>query len=311
MRKIFGLVGVLVILGTGCIAPPVLKSVEEIASVTESLDLETGSKIILKQTVLGIDGTLVDFLGGESAERRLTLTQWSPGDQVALHWSMPTRVETDASIAFRSAYDQQVKSTPIGTKVPPKPKAEFETKTRDGNLASSNLANAHSILLPVAWPEGDGGIKQENSLVWISTEQYDELVKTKKTVLNLGLFDDSIAFALGVTDRVNNLINTLKKDAEKVQEKDELLSIQAGQDWGMYTLLIDEKEETVRTIEASNWFGRYTILANRDNPLILEVVLSPASKGSLNIFSRQKFLNAFAGYKIAEVIKLKSDQVEK
>ncbi len=301
MKKIVLTISVLLLLGTGCIMGSSSKSIEEINAATEGLDLKIGSTITLTQTVLGVGGKVVDFFGGESAERKLTLVDWQTGQHVKLAWFMQIPVETAASIAEQSAYDARYARVPIGEKIPPKPVKTFETKTREGSIATSGLAKSHAILLPVTWHEGDEGTKQDNSLIWISTEQYDELTQTKKTVLNLGLFDDSLSFALGISDSIHNLVNTLQKDAQKVQDKEDLLSVHAEPDWGTFTLVVDGKETTVQTIQASNWFGRYTILASRDNPLILEVVLSPASKGSLNIFSREKFLNAFAGYKVTKI----------
>ena len=75
----------------------------------------------------------------------------------------------------------------------------------------------------------------------------------------------------------------------------------ASEDFGTYSLLVNGKKTTVKTIQAQNWFGRYTILANKNNPVILEVILSPVSKGSLNIFSKENLLQSFLGYEITEI----------
>lgn len=301
MNKILILLTVFILSASGCVTTSQTASVDEIKAATEALKLQAGTEMLIAQTLLGIDGKIIDFFGGESAERRVIMTDYVAGDRAVLKWSMRSQVETQASVDARQAYEAKYKDAPIGTEIPAKLKPIFETKTREGKLSSISLLNAHSILLPVAWREGDEGIKPDNALIWISTEQYDQLVSSKKTVLNLGLFDDSIASALDISDQVRNFINALKKDSEKISEKEELLTITAEPNWGTFMLLMDGKEQTVQTIEASNWFGHYTILANRENPLILEVILSPASKGSLNIFSREKFLHAFAGYHVTEI----------
>ncbi len=302
-QKFFSVVLVgLVFLGVGCSVQPIPKSADEIKTATDILLLKPNASVSLKQTVLGLDGSIVSLLGGQIADRHITLLEWKAGDRVALSWTMDTKAETQSSIDARNVYDAKYKDSPIGTDIPPKPDQEFETKIHSGSLSSTSLAAASSIFLPALWLDGDTGEKGDNTLIWISTNQYDELISKRKTVLNLGLFDDSIAGALGLSDSVHNFINSLKQDAATVKDRDELLSVTADQDFGTFSLTVNGKQETVRTIEARNWFGRYTILANRDNPLILEVSLSPASKGSWNIFSKQNFLDAFAGYKVAEIV---------
>ncbi len=147
------------------------------------------------------------------------------------------------------------------------------------------------------------GEKIGDTVFWLSAQQYDELIQNHKTILQLGMFDDALAKTLVISDHVQNFANVLKKDAAKISNRDDLLSITADQNFGTFDVLIDGKQETVQTIEAHNWFGRYSILANRANPIILEVSLSPVSRGSLNIFSKQKALEAFSGYHVSKIVK--------
>ena len=57
----------------------------------------------------------------------------------------------------------------------------------------------------------------------------------------------------------------------------------------------------VRAIQAQNAFARYTILANENNPLILEIILSPASRGTANLFNLKALGEAFWGYEVIEI----------
>lgn len=301
-QKIFSITLIIFVLtGSGCISQTISKTSDEINLVTDSLLLKPNSTITIKQTVLGLEGLIVDLFGGQSADRMVTITDWLAGNRVSLKWNQQIQIETKSSLDARKAYDFKYKETSIGTKIPSKPKQIFETITQNGVVGSNELVHARTVFLPALWPEGDAGVKAGKTLLWISTDQYDELVKIRKTVLNLGLFDDSIASTVAISDNLHNFINSLKKNSAAVKDRDELLSIFADEDWGTFQLNVNGKPEVVKTIEAHNWFGRYTILANRDNPLILEVSLSPAAKGSLNIFSRQNFLDAFAGYRVTEI----------
>ena len=292
---------VLVFVGGGCVQDGQPVSDGTAKGNAESLNLTAGSEIVLHETVFGLGGKIVDFLGGESESREVVVNSWVPGSSVALGWRLETKVETEASKKVRSEYDEKYKETPIGEVVPKKPEALFKALVMKGDLSTSALDIGEEILLPAYWQDGEVQAVNDSTLIWISRKQYEELVNKRKTILNLGLFDDSLATAAGFTDNIKNLLNKLKQDSEEAQDREDILSVAANEQWGTYKMKIDGKMQTVRTIEAQNWFGRYTILANPDNPLILEIVLSPASRGSFNIFTRAKLLEAFLGYEVTEI----------
>ena len=60
---------------------------------------------------------------------------------------------------------------------------------------------------------------------------------------------------------------------------------------------------TVRVIEAKNAFASYKILANVDNPLILEIQLTPLSQGNLELLSKNGISEGFGGYEITQINK--------
>lgn len=292
---------VLVLVGAGCVQQPVFVPSSDQEKNAEALDLKVGSQIVLNQTVLGLGGMIVDFLGGESEARYITIEEWVPQKSGKLSWKIDTRVETDESLKVREKYDSQYKDTPIGVVVPKKPEAIFKTITKKGELSTSAFDIGKIVFLPAYWQDGEVSAYTDRTLLWVSKKQYDELVNTRKTVLNLGLFDDSLATAAGFTDSIKNLLNKFKQDSEEATDKEDILFVTASEQWGTYDLKVDGKIMKVRTIEAQNWFGRYTILANPENPLILEIVLSPVSQGSFNIFTKEKLLESFLGYEVTEV----------
>lgn len=296
----------IMLFGFGCTGAAVSDlSPEEAAA---SLDLTVGSEIVLRPTVLGLGGKIVDYLGGDADERSLMLTEWTPGATVSLTWSITTQTETAASVAAREAYESEYGKTAIGEEVPEAPEPIYEDMTTSGTMRSDTLANATTLNLPERWSEGDGGVS-DTSLIWIGRAQYDELVNTRSTKLSLGLFDESLMQVQEATSTLTSYLDRIKSlwpgDAteavapDKIEE--DLLTVQADADWGEYTLLVDGTRTSVQTIEAKNAFAHYTILANPDDPLILELRLTPLAQGNLEVLSPSGFIEGFGGYEVSEI----------
>jgi len=261
----------------------------------------------------------VNWLGGEADERVLSVTSFMPNVSVGLEWTITTDVETEESIAAREAYEAEYAETPIGVEIPEAPEPRYEERVIRGSIQSESLADAHVVTIPELWTEGDGGIVEDSSLIWFSVEQYDELVNTRKTHVSLGLFDESLSTlenvsddAQGYLDAINAFIapltgggdETEPTDEEEVlEEEKDLTQIEASGDFGQYTLMVDDVRTTVQTIEAKNSFASYTILANRDNPLILEIKLTPLAEGSLKGLSPTNLAEGFSGYEVTQIHK--------
>lgn len=297
----------ILLLGFGCSGSAVSDLTAEQAAA--SLDLAVESQIVLRPTVLGLGGKIVDVLGGDADQRTVTITEWTPSTSVSLTWNITTQTETAASVAAREAYASEYGETAIGEDVPDAPEPEYEDTVKSGMLASSVLSDAGTLQLPELWSEGDGGTTS-TSLIWIGKAQYDELVATRSTKLSLGLFDESLMQVEEVTskltsylDRIKNLWpgETIETETPAETDADDLLTVEAKSDWGEYMLLVDGTRTTVQTIEASNAFATYTILANQDNPLILELRLTPLSQGNLEVLSPSGFIEGFGGYEVSEI----------
>ena len=287
----------LVLTGAGCVDVPVSQQTPEEAAA--SLELSVGSEIVLRETVLGLGGSFVNFFKKEDAQRRLLLGEWESGVRAAGEWSREIERETEASQQARKAYEEQFANAPVGANLPSPPESILETMVETGTLRTQSLADAGSVFLPIFWEQDkEGG--EGSSLLWLSESQYSELVLTRHTNMNLGLFDDSVSYAVGLTDQVKQLIDRLKGSQETTEEQN-VLDIQADIEWGTYSLMVDGIQTTVQVIHAQNAFARYTILANEHNPLILELSLSPASRGSVQLFSREALGDAFWGYEIVSI----------
>jgi hypothetical protein len=300
----------LVLLGSGCVATDVSSLTPEEASA--SLALTVGDQIVVQPTILGVGGSVVGWLGGEEEERRLTINKWTAGENVALSWSIATQVETTESIAAREAYESHYATSPVGVEIPDEPEPVYEEKVVSGLIASESMAEADTLSLPEAWPEGDGGVST-TSLIWLSKSHYDELVNTRTTTVSLGLFDESLMRVedvkgqlLSVVDKLSALLDPIlgtESTESKEDSSESLVELEANPQWGEHTLLVDDVQTTVRVVEAKNAFASYKILANPDHPLILEIQLTPLSRGNLELLSTDGFAEGFGGYQVTEIHK--------
>ncbi len=296
--KKFGLaLAMLMLIGSGCVGASVSQTSPDEAAAL--LHVQPGDEIAIRETVLGIGGPFVKFFKRQDAELTLVIQQWMAGVQAEMNWNRELQQETEDSKKAREAYEAQYANAPIGSELPPKPEPVLETITQSGTLTTKSLADALHVFLPIFW-KTDETLGEESSLIWISQKQYDELIQTRRTKINLGLFDDSVSYAVGLTDQVKQLVEKLK-GAEETPEGKNVLDVEADIEWGTYDLVVDGIVTTVQTIQAQNAFARYTILANRQNPLILEIMLSPASQGSLHLFSRESIGESFWGYEVVSI----------
>ena len=302
----------IVLVGTGCATDFTSSLTPEEA--IDSFSFSVGTQLTIRPTVLGVGGFIVDLLGSDAEEREVELTTWEPGSGVGLSWSITTKEETEESKAAREAYDTTYAEVPIGEEIPDAPEPDYLEVVQEGNLSTNSLESGTTLLMPDLWIEGDAGSVDEN-LIWLSSAQYEELVSTRSTTLSFGLFDESLAkiedvggTLQGYIDQVASLFDS--DDASGVEEEVEetvetegvdLTKVEASGDWGSYSLKVDGVRLTVRTIEAKNNFGSVTVLANPDNPLVLEVKLTPLAQGNLEVLTPGGFAEGFTGYEITEI----------
>lgn len=291
---------VLLIVGSGCPSLPGPASVSQRPPEEEALALvpAPGSTFVLRQTALGL-GPLAQTLGGSDGRRTLTVNAYQPGASIALAWTMDVEEETPESLAAREAWNAEAK--PIGQAAPPEPKAIYTTVTKTGGLASDDLADGEWLLMPAYWGEGEQ-VLEDNTLIWLSKKQYEELVATRETHLSAGLLDAKLASLLKLGDAVQNALGTLRQKAAEASTKGEdVTRVHADADWRQYKLKANGSDIRVRTIRASNWFASYEILANSDHPLILKMTPNPLSLGAIDASSPAGILSASLGYEVVEI----------
>lgn len=297
VKHVAVLLATILMIGAGCTQPVVSREDDEKAA--DALSFSSGDSFVLRETFLGVSGGIVDFLGGSSTQRTMKIDEWIPDQSAKISWSMKASEETEASKEARKAFDERYGKTPVGTEIPDKPEPMMADSEKSGLFHLASLTDATHVLIPHFWTEGEQTL-ESNSLLWLSKKQYQELVQTRHSQINLGLFDDSLAYAQSLSDRAKDVLNWITKSTDE-KERQNVLLVEARSDWGTYQLTINGKVQSVRTIEAQNDFARYIILANENNPLILEVVVSPLSRGSMNLFNKEGLFESFVGYEVTSV----------
>ena len=292
----------LIFVGAGCTQSIVSDKTPEQAA--ELLNLKSGSTVTLRETILGVGGKVISLFEGTDAERIISVKTWEPKVRGVFSWERSLKQETSASTETRKKYFEDYASASIGTQLPNPPEPVYETIVEYGVLETNTLENGNKIFLPIFWQEDkntdDQNIKDDSTLIWISNKQYKELVETRKTEIHLGLFDDSVSYITGLTDQIESFINQLKGETPIAKEEN-ISQIEADINWKTYRLKVNGELMDVRAIQAQNAFARYTILANENNPLILEIILSPASRGNANLFNLKALGEALWGYEVTEI----------
>lgn len=279
---------VLVLLGVGC--APVAQQIS-----AEDVDLHAAATMTIAKNWTGLNPLASDAALGV---RHVTIETWEPGDSARLSWSHSERRETEVSKAAREA----AAHAPIGEQVE-MPDPVYETVTTSGTVQTDALGNAARITLPSYWPEGMYDVRgDENSVLWLSRAQYDELVSTRSSHIALGLFDSTLQGVIDFGENVESALAKLQGNiaSDDAQSSADVTKLSAEADWGEYTLLVNGTMSTVRVVEASSLFADYVVLANPENPLILKVSVKPLSLG-LGMLSTLSLINSLAGYHVTAI----------
>lgn len=291
-RLILAMAGLLtpLFLGAGCVSLPFGEKLPEFDA--EKLDLMVGDSFAISQSAFSFG------LGDAPSVKNVTVEEHQAGVFAVLSWMMDVKRETSAS---KTAREYAMTHSPVGeaTKIP---EPVYEQVTLKGVVRTDALGNAERLLLPSYWPEDEYDVSQtSDSIIWLSKAQYDELVATRSSHVQLGLFDSTLKDALDFTDSAKSALDKLQgKIADSPTTNKDFTKLTAKGDWGSYDLKINRVDVQVKTIEASNAFANYTILANSDNPIILKVALLPWALGP-GMFTSLSELKNDLGYSITSV----------
>jgi len=281
---------VLLFLGAGCVSLPFGTTVGEFEA--EALDLPLGSSFDLSQ------GISTWGMGPAPLVKHVTVEEHQAGKYAVLSWTMDIKRETAAS---KTAREYAMTHAPVGED------AKISDPVLDGVaekgvVRSRSLDNAERILLPTYWPEGEIDVSESSdSLLWLSKAQYAELASTRSSHIQLGLFDSTLKGVIDFSDSAKSALDRLqgKIAAEPTSNKD-FTKLTASGNFGSAVIKLNGTDVRVKTIEASNAFAHYSILANPDNPIILKVTMLPWALGPQMFFSLSE-LKGVLGYSITSI----------
>ena len=280
-----------------------ISSTSTAVEAAEAIQFIPGDTFEVRQTVFGFGAFLPDLLKTDEGIRYVTVLRFAPTHVAELQWNVIATRETDASKRARARYERDLEENPrgIGESVIPPPNVVTERVTTTGTLLGINLRTSHTALLPVYWKEGRYDVVGERTAIWLSDDAFLELVKTRRTILNLGIFDEAVNQAAknitGLKDAYARLRNTA---AEEGKFKD-LTQLEADPEFIEWPLDVNGERRIVSAIRARNWFGEVIVLNNRQNPMILKVTLNPAAVATDAINGEGDVVEKLFGYEVKNI----------
>lgn len=263
-----------------------------------------GDTFEVRQTVFGFGAFLPDLLGSKDGVRMVTVTRFAPMNFANFSWNVTSEKETDASKKAREAYERDLKENPrgIGEGVTAPPVPQMERVTVSGTVMNVSLKTPHSAYLPAYWSEGTNDLMNEKSGIWLSEDAFRELVRTRFTILNLGVFDAEANQAAKNVSELKTALDKLRKQANEDGKFKDLTLLEAEPDFIDYPIKVNGRTVTVSAIKAKNWFGEVIVLNNIQNPMILKVTMYPLSATASDALGGNiALIDKLYGYEISNI----------
>jgi len=263
-----------------------------------------GDTFEVRQTVFGFGAFLPDLLGTKDGVRMVTVTRFAPANFANFSWTVTSEKETEASMKARQAYEKDLLENPrgIGEQIATAPVPQMQSVTASGTVTDVSLKTPHSAYLPAYWSSGSNNLMNEKSGIWLSEDAFLELVRTRYTILNLGIFDsEANQAARNITD-LKAALDRLRKQANVDGKFKDLTLLEAEPDFIEFPLQVNGRTVTVSAIKAKNWFGEIIVLNSAQNPMILKVTMNPLASGASDaIGGNIALLDKLYGYEISNV----------
>lgn len=143
-----------------------------------------------------------------------------------------------------------------------------------GTVTNINLQNSHAAQLPAYWQKGKQSLADEKTGIWLSDDAFQELSRTKQTILNYGIFDEDAQTISKSDPGFKTAYDALRQRAGTDGKTHDLTLMKADAEPIEWKLSVNGKERTVSAWKARNWFGEIIVLNDRQNPLILKLNLN-------------------------------------
>lgn len=265
-----------------------------------------GDTLEIQQTVAG--ATLPDWLRSKDGVRQVTITEFAPANTASLRWSTTMEKETAASQKAKTEYEAKLKSAKgdaLAELMKSPPKIEYETSNASGTVSAIQLQASHQLALPFAWPASkDLSLATGSSAIWLSDDAFLELHNTKRTVLNLGFFDEAANAMLKNAKELKAAMDRLKTQAVN-QEKstgEDLTLVKAEPEFIEWPLKVNGQEIKVSAIRGKNWFGEFVVLNNRQNPMVLKLSVNPVTAAAAQAVGGSVDVNQAIGFEVNNLV---------
>ncbi len=306
-----GLVGV-VLLGAGCASGNETGSGTLTDAMFVGLDpkaaalkvqFQSGDGFELQQTFFGIGSFLATLKNSAEGQRVITIQGYQPQRSADIRWSAEVERETEASKKAREVYEKDLREHPraVGEVTPTPPVAVIEKIVASGTVSEIDLRDSHKLFPPAYWPEQIFPLHHEKGALWLSSDAFQELLKTRKTSLSFGLFDETAAEALKRVRDLQDLVSRLQRQAVDEEKRLDPFLLEADSDFVDWTIKVNGRPVQISAMRARNWFGEVVILNNPQNPLILKLTINPLLAGADGANQGWDRLKNLFGYEVVRV----------
>lgn len=211
--------------------------------------------------------------------RLLTVEAVEPGASATVSWRETVERESTPS-----------ERPPVGVGEDT-PTPIVEVVERAGTLTVAGLADAHATFLPMFWEPG--AATTDTSGIWLSRAAYRELRDTRST-----------AWSGDVLTRISWVGTTVQDRIHDAVEREDEVVLEADGDFVEVDLTVDGASTTVEAIQAHDSFGnRYVVLANEDNPLVVQFRYNAVSVGGAGLDTAlwSVIKAVFSGYRVLSI----------
>lgn len=168
-----------------------------------------------------------------------------------------------------------------------------------GTISSINLSRSHTLYPPALWRlKTSTDLQKEKTALWLSDDAYMELSRTKRTVLNFGVLDETMSSFVKSRKDLKPTFDLLRSKAAEDGKRVDLTLVQADDVLIDWPLKVNGKEITVKAIRARNWFGEVVVLDNRQNPMVLQLTLRPLFAGADEAIKENDSLKLLFNYRV-------------
>lgn len=253
----------------------------------------------MRQTILGLGPTLAKLLpaAGQEAARLIVIDRFAPQNRANLSWQLTTKVEADSSKAARA--EAQKTKKPI-------PEPVMVDRATNGQVEDFDLQHSHSLYLPAFWPEIPKASSLGRSGLWLSSDVYEDLARTRISTLDFGVLDPDLTKNIHPVQEYRNAILRLAQSVGKIENRVDVNRMQGEQDLVEWPLTINGEAVNVQAIRAKNWFGEIVVLNSKENPLVLKVSLSPEAVAAAELTPGKNFLSPLVEYQVTALSDVKN-----